>query len=286
MRYKESLKQVCERLEKAGIPEPDWDAWYLFSHAAHMNRAAYFMKQAEEMPSDEELELERLTQAREKRIPLQHLLGQTEFMGFPFQVDGRVLVPRQDTEKLVELVLEDQKNSQQENTRLLDMCTGSGCIAVSLALLGEFSEVVAVDISEDALKVARENARINECSKIEFRQSNLFEALEGEQFEMIVSNPPYIPTGELDHLMPEVRDHDPWLALDGKEDGLYFYRRLAEECPRHLVPGGKIFWEIGCDQGEAVKELLQEAGFSDVKILPDDTGKDRVIIGDWLCLTD
>jgi len=145
--------------------------------------------------------------------------------------------------------------------------------------------VTAADISEKALEVAASNVERNH-SRVKLRRSDLFASFAGERFDVIVSNPPYILTAECEELMPEVRDHDPRIALDGREDGLYFYRELAKECPKHLNPGGCVFWEIGWDQGEAVCGLLRDAGFVNVDVIADDTGKDRVVTGEWLCLTD
>ena len=182
------------------------------------------------------------------------------------------MIPRQDTEVLVETALAMMK----PECRLLDMCTGSGCILLSLAKLGTVAEGIGVDISEGALKVAERNRENLGLPQVRLVHSNLFESVEGV-FDMIVSNPPYIPTEDIEDLMREVRDHEPHLALDGSKDGLLFYRKLAEESGRYLVPGGSLLFEIGYDQGGAVSQLLDQAGFKDIHVKKDLAGLDRVV---------
>ncbi|MCD8053773.1 MAG: peptide chain release factor N(5)-glutamine methyltransferase [Lachnospiraceae bacterium] len=311
MTLRDCLKSGERELAAAGVPEAALDAWYLLEHVTGLNRACYFLRQNEAISAGQEENFRALIRRRAQRVPLQHLTGETEFMGLSFAVDTRVLIPRQDTEKLVELVLDwaqgretsprvvdgklpggssqqalDRAQKGEAPLRALDLCTGSGCIAVSLAKLGHFTSVVGADLSEEALAVARENGRRNGCENLTFRQSDLFQAFAGERFEVITANPPYIPTAEIGKLMPEVRDHDPRMALDGREDGLYFYRRLAAESPAHLTSGGRIFWEIGWNQGEDVRRMLTDAGFKSVEVFPDEAGLDRVITGEWICLTD
>ena len=265
---------------------------------------------------------------RASHIPLQQIIGQQEFMGLSFFVNEHVLIPRQDTETLVELVLNEQKD---RNCSILDMCTGSGCIAISLKKLGGYRHVEGADISEEALKVAKKNAEdilgmdrdtelvsVKNCADtpeqnwqnlsdsqnkydnfansklsgaldisnsseiVNFRRTDMFRAFQpSEKFDVIVSNPPYIPSAVIEELEPEVRDHEPRGALDGTADGLYFYRILAEECGKHLTPGGHVYFEIGYDQGAAVKELLDAHGFQDTKVIKDLPGKDRVVCGTW-----
>ena len=304
-------------LKNAGIVEADLDAWYLFEQIFGISRAQYFMcareniagSTAQKMTAQEQtgnsleskntldcVELwlkekmsayENTLEKRASRIPLQQILGQQEFMGLTFFVNEHVLIPRQDTETLVELVLNEQKD---KNISILDMCTGSGCIAVSLKKLGGYACVEGADISEEALKVAKrnseeilENSDVNSSrTGVIFRRSDMFSAFpETERFNVIVSNPPYIPSAVIEELEPEVRDHEPRGALDGTADGLYFYRILAEECAKHLTPGGHVYFEIGYDQGAAVKELLDIHGFKDTRVIQDLTGKDRVVCGAW-----
>lgn len=224
-------------------------------------------------------------------------------MGLEFAVDGHVLVPRQDTEVLVEEAL----RNLHDGMRILDMCTGSGCILISLLHYSNDCRGVGADISGEALAVARGNAErllgasactwmrdgtevLDGCGaddppcaedrqgRISFIESDLFHGIEG-RFDIIVSNPPYIRSGEIPGLMPEVREHEPVLALDGGEDGLAFYRRIVEGCRAHLCGGGMLFLEIGYDQGEAVSGLLEEAGFLEVAVVKDYAGLDRVVCG-------
>ena len=272
-------KQV---LKDAGIAEADLDSWYLFEQIFGISRAQYFMCAREKISGDGlETKIAAYDDALKKRasrIPLQQILGQQEFMGLKFFVNEHVLIPRQDTETLVELVLNERKD---KNISILDMCTGSGCIAVSLKKIGGYAHVEGADISDEALKVAKRNAAAL-ADSVTFRHSDMFSSFqETEQFNVIVSNPPYIPSAVIEDLEPEVRDHEPRGALDGTADGLYFYRILAEECAKHLTPGGHVYFEIGYDQGAAVKELLDTHGFKDTRVIQDLAGKDRVVCGTW-----
>jgi release factor glutamine methyltransferase len=191
-------------------------------------------------------------------------------MGLEFDVSPHVLIPRQDTEILVEEALK-----LCEGKKVLDMCTGSGCIIISIAKLGKSAGVAAVDISAEALNVAKGNAAKNEV-KVEFIESDLFEKVEGD-YDIIVSNPPYIRTKVMEELMPEVKDHEPVIALDGSKDGLYFYRKITASLKQHLRSGGTILYEIGYDQGEAVRDILKQEGFTDILVKKDLSGLDRVV---------
>ena len=207
---------------------------------------------------------------RSKRIPLSHITNSRDFYGYTFFVNENVLIPRQETEVLVEEALKVCKGK-----RVLDLCTGSGCIIISLAKEGNLKEAVGVDISKQALEVATKNA-VDLEAEVLFLHSDLFEQVEGT-FDVIVSNPPYIPTLEIEELMPEVRLHEPMLALDGTADGLAFYRKIINEAKRYLNKGGSVLFEIGHDQGDAVKNLFLEAEFEDVTVIQDLTGRDRVV---------
>ncbi|MDE7447040.1 MAG: peptide chain release factor N(5)-glutamine methyltransferase [Lachnospiraceae bacterium] len=210
---------------------------------------------------------------RRRHIPLQHILGYQEFMGLKFKVTPDVLIPRQDTETLVEEVM----RNLHDGMHILDMCTGSGCILLSLLRYSNDCVGVGCDLSEKALKVARENA--HELSlEAEFIQSDLFENVCGK-YEIIVSNPPYIPSGQISTLMEEVKDHDPLLALDGREDGLYFYREIIKKAGQYLHPGGMLFLEIGCSQAEDVCRYMKEADYKEVAVCKDLAGLDRVVSG-------
>lgn len=275
MTYEKLLAQATDRLIMAGVTDAQLDAWYLLEDTFGISRADYFLKKREcpeQIPGcwEDRLKL------RCDRMPLAYVLGYTEFMGLHFTVEPGVLVPRQDTETLVEWVLKAEKAPKT----LLDMCTGSGCIGLSLAKLGGFS-VTLSDLSPRAIHVSRINrGGLGLEEQVEICHGDLFEALpEGKRFDIIVSNPPYIQTGVIQELQEEVRDHEPHMALDGMEDGLFFYRKLAKEAPQWLVPGGRIYLEIGYDQGESVPALLQEAGFVDVTVKKDLAGNDRVVRG-------
>ena len=275
------LEEGISVLSKAGIREAELDARYLLLEAFHTDMPHFLLDRDRKLLEDEVTEqavgkYRSMVEMRSKRIPLQQITGSREFMGLEFYVNESVLIPRQDTETLVELVLKEHKG---KNPKVLDMCTGSGCIAVSLASLGGFDSVTAVDISSEALKVAGRNAeKLMGKGRLELVESDLFSALdENRKFDVIVSNPPYIPTEVIRGLEPEVKDHEPMLALDGREDGLYFYRRLAAECGRYLNPGGAVYFEIGYDQGESVSELLKHEGFVKIRVKKDAAGLDRVV---------
>lgn len=280
MTYRELLQEGESALALAGVPEPGLDAWYLLSRAFSVDRVHYLMDKNRPLSEKDTAENCRIYRAmldkRGQRIPLQHILGDQEFMGLTFGVNEHVLVPRQDTETLVEQVLADYRGTQP---RILDMCTGSGCIAVSLASLGGFQQVDAVDLSPKALEVAEKNAVRNGC-RIQFLKGDLFSPVDGH-YDVIVSNPPYIPSEEIEVLEPEVRDHEPRLALDGSADGLAFYRRLSKEAGRYLKDGGRIYFEIGCDQAADVSGLLAAEGFEQIIVVKDAAGLDRVVKAAW-----
>lgn len=270
--FGEVLRMGEERLAESGVPEAKANAWYLFAYCFDLDRARFFLCRDERADAVCQKKYESALARRASRVPLEHIIHTAEFMGLSFYVDEHVLIPRQDTECLVEEVLRFSSGK-----RVLDLCTGSGCIGISLSLLGDCGSVLASDISLDALAVAKRNASEHGAA-ITFVESDLFRQISGT-FDIIVSNPPYIPTGEIDALMPEVRDHDPRSALDGEADGLGFYRRIAADAPEHLVPGGMLCLEIGCSQGEDVKRLLESAGFTGIRIKQDLAGLDRIVTG-------
>ncbi|MDO5423986.1 MAG: peptide chain release factor N(5)-glutamine methyltransferase [Eubacteriales bacterium] len=279
MTYRQALKHGENALAEKQVPDAGIDAWYLLEYTLkqtglpNAGRTWYLLHADEEIPEEILAQYRELLEKRGMRIPLQHLTGEQEFMGIPFLVNEHVLIPRQDTEILTEEAL----RILHPGMRVLDMCTGSGCMIISLAKLKPGIHASACDLSEKALEVARENDRRQQTG-VRFFQGDLFETVEGA-YDVIVSNPPYIPTATIETLMDEVRGHEPRMALDGREDGLYFYRRLAEESKAHLKPGGYLFLEIGSDQGEEVKNLLTQAGFCNVSIKKDLAGLDRVAAG-------
>ena len=272
MTYQEEAARAAALLSEAGVPDASYDAGLLLEFCCRMNRTGYLLHCREEMPEGDAESFHRLVRQRAQRIPLQHLTGEQEFMGLCFRVSGQVLIPRQDTEILVEQALGRCKRGM----RVLDLCTGSGCIAVSLAVLGGCS-VTAADLSWEALKIAEENAA-RWKAEVRFLQGDLFEPVTG-QFDMIISNPPYICDDEIPELMPEVRLHEPLMALQGGHDGLDFYRRIVSEGIHYLVPGGWMMLEIGCDQGREVSELMRRHGLTEVTVTRDLAGLDRVVSG-------
>ncbi len=269
---RELLQTAREYLTQRDIADANVDAWYLLAHVFRINRTDYYLNGEASVAEDKEKAYMELVELRGRHVPLQLLTGTQEFMGLEFEVTSDVLIPRQDTEVLVEEALKVCNNKS-----VLDMCTGSGCIIISLAKLGHVKSAVGVDISAKALSVATKNAQKHNVT-IEFLQSDLFDQVEGK-FDIIVSNPPYIPTGDIPKLMPEVRDHEPILALDGDADGLAFYRRITKSAMEHLEDQGYLIMEIGYNQGAEVMELLQKAGFQDIQIKKDLSGLDRVAIG-------
>ena len=287
MTMQQLLWQGVQELNKAGVPDPQLDARYLLLEVFHLNLASFLALKARELGKDEETEgkcreFMRLIEARAGRTPLQHLTGTQEFMGFEFYVNEHVLIPRQDTETLVELVLQEQKG---KDAALLDVCTGSGCIAISLALMGGFRDVTALDVSREALMVAARNAqRLLKEHEGDFNliESDMFERLEPDRrYDIIVSNPPYIPSHDIEGLEPEVRDYEPRMALDGRADGLAFYRILAQGCRKHLAPGGCVYMEIGFDQGLPVRQMFEAHGYVQVEVMKDMAGLDRVVRAGW-----
>ena len=269
------LKQGREILQNAGIAEWDLDAWYLLEFVTGVSRSQYFLDPEREVPQEQEAKYRQMIDKRSTHIPLQHLTGEQEFMGFPFQVNEHVLVPRQDTEILVEEALK----VLAPGDHVLDLCTGSGCIAISLWKLCTGLTVDAADLSAEALAVAKENAKALEAG-VAFFRGDLFEAVTGRQmYDCIVSNPPYIRTEVIETLSEEVRAHEPYQALDGKEDGLYFYREIVRKSGSYLKPGGHLLFEIGYDQAEAVSMLMQTRGYEEIEVIRDLAGLDRVVKG-------
>ena len=273
MTLKEAYEYGQKKLADAEIDDAVLDAWYLLEHVTGISRALYFLRMNEEMSEENEVQYKAYLETRANHIPLQHITGVQEFMGYEFNVNEHVLVPRQDTEVLVEEALKVVKPDME----VLDMCTGSGCIIISLMKFAKQISGTAVDISEEALKVAKSNADKLDAA-VEFIRSDLFEEVKG-QYDLIVSNPPYIRTAVIEELKEEVKFHDPFLALDGKEDGLFFYRKIVKDSLNYLKPNGRLYFEIGHDQGEDVKNLMEEAGFKEVFVKKDLAGLDRVVCG-------
>lgn len=273
MTYQEAVKNGEMVLNLAGIADAKVDAWLLFEMACKVDRQFYYLHMDEDITMEQQKEYEIALKKRTEHIPLQYIVGEQEFMGLKFKVNSSVLIPRQDTETLVEEALKKIR----PDMKVLDMCTGSGCIIISIIKNVPSAEGYAVDISKQALNVAKENAKSNEVP-VNFERSDLFDNVTGV-YDVIVSNPPYIPTAEIPKLMPEVGSFEPLEALDGKEDGLFFYRKIVAECGSHLRDGGYLLFEIGCEQAEAVTTMLREAGLYEVQVVKDLAGLDRVVIG-------
>ena len=273
MKYRELLQEGEKQLEAAGNPEAKVDAWYLLEFVTGLSRQEYFL-QMEQAVDDATVESYRQALAkRMEHVPLQYITGFQEFMGLNFLVNPSVLIPRQDTETLVEQALD----LMEPGDAVLDMCTGSGCILISLLKMKQGCKGVGVDISAQAIETARENAKMNEVDAT-WICSDLFDEVTGK-FDVMVSNPPYIATSVIETLMPEVVEFEPYDALDGHEDGLFFYRRLVEQSEKYLTDGGYLLFEIGYDQGEAVVDLMKQAGYKDVTIVKDYCENDRVVMG-------
>ena len=276
MTYRELYDYGCDRLIGAGIEDNDarLDARLLLEYICHTDRNTLLVH-GDSQRNDIEEQLYRVViDKRASRIPLQHITGEQEFMGLTFKVNEHTLIPRQDTEILVEECL----NRICDGARVLDMCTGSGCILLSLMKYSNGCQGVGADISAEALKVARENASKLGIMNVNFIESDLFDKIQG-RYDMIVSNPPYIASKVIETLMPEVRDHEPMSALDGMEDGLFFYRSIVEASKEYMSNNAWLLFEIGYDQGESVSELMKDAGFCDVKVIKDYAGLDRVVLG-------
>lgn len=286
MTYRELYEKGKSALATAGIDEAELDARLLLEFVCGTDRNTLLVHGDRDVTPQEEADYIMLLHKRESRYPLQQLTGVQNFMGLDFCVNEHVLIPRQDTEILVEEVLQNL----HDGMHILDMCTGSGCILISLLHYSNNCTGVGADISAEALEVAKQNAALllegeirsipdmDGVHEIELIKSDLFENISG-QFDIIVSNPPYIQTSVIDTLMPEVRDHEPRLALDGSEDGLLFYRKIVQESVIYLKQGGMLFFEIGYDQGEAVSQLMEQSGFLEVRVIKDYGGLDRVVYG-------
>lgn len=273
MRYGEVYEEGRQALASADIAEAKLDARLLLEDVCGTNRNTLLAHPEYEVPEEQYRRYQDVIHRRKKHVPLQYITGVQDFMGLNFKVSEKVLIPRQDTEVLVEEVMKHLHDGMS----VLDMCTGSGCILLSLLHYSNDCAGTGADISNEALKVARENAEALQLKPV-LLQSNLFGQIEGS-FDVIVSNPPYIESAVMETLMPEVRDNEPWIALDGGADGLYFYNKIIEESKKFLNGGGHLFFEIGCNQAEAVSKKMILEGYQDVTVKKDFSGLDRVVYG-------
>lgn len=280
MTYRQMLEEGKQLLGQANVPDADLDARLLLENVCDTGLNDLICHGDQTLTAEQIIEYRQLISKRAGRIPLQHLTGEQYFCGYPYYVDENVLIPRQDTELLVE----EAMNRAKEGAKILDLCTGSGCVLISLLLMRKDCQGIGTDLSAKALTVAQKNKErllTGENTRCAFLSGDLFAALAAktEKFDMIVSNPPYIKSAEIEGLMPEVRDHEPKMALDGDTDGLIFYRRIAENAGTYLNDGGYLLLEIGFDQREDVMTILQNYGFQDVECKKDYAGHDRVVIG-------
>ena len=277
-----TYRQMCHNgaaiLADAGITDAEYDSFALLEYITGMDRTAYILNGSKSVPEDIAERYDAVIDRRSSHIPLQHITGQAWFYGRGFNVNSDVLVPRQDTEVLVSEALKviNAKDS------VLDMCTGSGCIIITLALEKKLGRALGADISEAALKVASDNREKLGAYDVTFVKSNIFSDInvnDEELFDVIVSNPPYIATGEIETLTEEVRIHDPYIALDGLEDGLHFYRGITQQSLNYIKSGGWLLYEIGCTQAHDVSDIMSEYGYSNIKVIKDLAGLDRVVMG-------
>lgn len=273
MNYTEAFLMGMQKLKEAQIGEAQLDARLLLEEVCGTDHNTLLCHGDREVSEAEEEQYRKALEQRAVHVPLQHLLGYQDFMGLRFQVNEHVLIPRQDTEILVE----EAMRYLHDGMRILDLCTGSGCILLSLLHYSNDCEGVGVDISQEALQVAAQNAELLGI-KADFLKSDLYEKVTGK-FDLLVSNPPYIERKVIPTLMEEVREYDPYIALDGGEDGLDFYRRIIGGAQDYLKRGGQILMEIGSGQAKAVSELLREAGFKEIDVCRDFAGLDRVVSG-------
>lgn len=273
MTRKEAYETGLHTLLQAQIEEAKSDILLLLDGICQIGRNDLLLHGEELLKEAQEAAFLEALQKRIQHIPVQYLTGVQNFMGLDFKVNEHVLIPRFDTEILVEEVMKHL----HDGFSILDMCTGSGCILLSLLHYSNGCTGVGVDVSQDALIVAEENARRLQ-KKASFIRSDLFEQVKGT-YDMIVSNPPYIRSDVIPNLMEEVKDHEPLLALDGREDGLYFYKKIINESPAFLRGGGMLFFEIGYDQGQQVSALMRKKGFENVTLCKDLAGLDRVVYG-------
>lgn len=269
--YNDLLIYAVKEFENVGIEEASVEARNILLYTFNISLLDFSLNRNKELGAKEKIEkFLSFVEERKKRKPFQYIINKQNFYGLDFYVDENVLIPRFDTEVLVEKILKDNKDN---NLQVLDLCTGSGTIAISLKKLGEYKSVKALDISEKALDIAKKNSSLNKTT-IDFICSDMFEKINGK-FDIIVSNPPYIPSRDIEDLSLEVKDYEPKLALDGLEDGLYFYRIIAKEAKAYLKENGKIYLEIGYNQAKDIREIFKE--YNKIEVYKDLAGKDRVV---------
>lgn len=273
-----AVKEGMDTLE--GIETALLDSQLLLSHVLGVDRGYLLLNREKEITEDEYKTFLNNIKLRKEGVPLQYITGEQEFMGLPFKVEKGVLIPRCDTEVLVEEVVNIIKDV--DSPVIADVGCGSGAISISIAKLVETSTVYALDIMDIPLKVTHKNVILNGVEdRVNIIKSDMLKELinKGKVFDLIVSNPPYIKKEVIPTLMKEVKEHEPMSALDGGEDGLYFYRNITKDSKKLLKKGGYLAYEIGYDQGESVKNIMIQEGFADVKLIKDLSGLNRVLIG-------
>ena len=275
--YKELRKTLEQEFAEANIAEFS-DIDWIICEITKKRRSELFL--ISEFSDEELLKIENAISLRLEHIPLAYIFGKTNFYGYDFVVSKDVLIPRLDTEILVERLIKDI-NSNEKKLSVLDIGTGSGAIAIAIKKETN-ANVCAVDVSKNALEIAKQNAKQNEV-EVEFVLSNLFENLSGRKFDIIVSNPPYIESDIIKNLDKEVVENEPILALDGGEDGLDFYRKIVNDAPKFLNKGGMLYFEIGYNQADSVSKLMENS-FKNIEVLKDYEGNDRVVLGEFLWL--
>ena len=283
------VKEGEYQLSKAFCMDPKIDAQELYCYLTGLDKVSLFLKAEEEVDPETEEKYMELIRRRAERIPLQHITGVQEFMGYTFRVNPHVLIPRQDTETLVTEAAKTIQSTPREKLSffeklkgrkewdVLDLCCGSGAVGISLAKICSNVKVTATDISAEAVETAEANAEDLRV-KVRFITGDMFEPVKGRKFDMIVSNPPYIRTNMISILQEEVKDHEPLNALDGGRDGLDFYRTIVEKAADFLKPEGFLLVEIGHDQGEDLRKMLKDSGkYSPAVVIKDLPGRDRVV---------
>ena len=276
MTIRQAVSWGSDKLKSHGVENAEHDSFELLSAVNGMTRTFYLVNGDSSLSEEDFLLFEEYIDKRAAHIPLQHIIGKAYFYGYEFEVNGDVLVPRQDTEILVGEVMKVARSGDY----ILDMCTGSGCIGITIAKKFPEVKVLGIDVSEKALAVAEKNKHKLEADNIDFMLSDLFEKLNQDiTFNIIASNPPYIPTKVIDGLQDEVRLHDPILALDGSEDGLKYYRNISSEAGKYLEPDGWLCFEIGAEQALDVSDIMEREGFRNITVIKDLAGLDRVVMG-------
>jgi release factor glutamine methyltransferase len=283
----DKIKKIAAALSVLGIESPETEAEIMVRHCLNIDPVKLYGENPE-LSKEDELLLHRMVQRRAEREPLQYIIGDVDFMGLKIEVSNGVLIPRPETELMAEYAIKKITNqnptpdTRHPSLKILDLCTGSGCLALALAKGCTESRVIGCDSSEAALEIARRNALINEINNVKFLRGDLFGPLsDKDRFDMIISNPPYIKTGDIQGLQPEIKDWEPLQALDGGADGLEYYRMIIPESVSRLRDGGILMFEHGDGQSGEITSMLDDAGFEEINIVKDYSGQERVIEARW-----